>query len=223
MIMKLLIKALIKYVIALVIVGMLLFLPAGTFNYLNAWLFIDLLFIPMFVLGTILYIKAPSLLEKRLNAKEEENTQKAVVALSGALLILEFILAGLDFRWGWSKMPFWLIIVAAVLFLVFYVMYALIMKENAYLSRKVEVQENQKVIDTGFYRLVRHPMYAVSLLMFLLIPVILGSWWSLVCFFPYSLVIVMRIKNEEKVLEANLLGYLEYKQRVKYRLIPFIW
>ncbi|OPZ33077.1 MAG: Isoprenylcysteine carboxyl methyltransferase (ICMT) family protein [Tenericutes bacterium ADurb.BinA124] len=221
--MKLLIKALIKYVIALVIVGMLLFLPAGTFNYLNAWLFIDLLFIPMFVLGTILYIKAPSLLEKRLNAKEEENTQKAVVALSGALLILEFILAGLDFRWGWSKMPFWLIIVAAVLFLVFYVMYALIMKENAYLSRKVEVQENQKVIDTGFYRLVRHPMYAVSLLMFLLIPVILGSWWSLVCFFPYSLVIVMRIKNEEKVLEANLLGYLEYKQRVKYRLIPFIW
>ena len=152
MIMKLLIKALIKYVIALVIVGMLLFLPAGTFNYLNAWLFIDLLFIPMFVLGTILYIKAPSLLEKRLNAKEEENTQKAVVALSGALLILEFILAGLDFRWGWSKMPFWLIIVAAVLFLVFYVMYALIMKENAYLSRKVEVQENQKVIDTGFYR-----------------------------------------------------------------------
>jgi len=150
--MKLLIKALIKYVIALVIVGMLLFLPAGTFNYLNAWLFIDLLFIPMFVLGTILYIKVPSLLEKRLNAKEEENTQKAVVALSGALLILEFILAGLDFRWGWSKMPFWLIIVAAVLFLVFYVMYALIMKENAYLSRKVEVQENQKVIDTGFYR-----------------------------------------------------------------------
>lgn len=154
---------------------------------------------------------------------KKKRTRKAVVALSGALLILEFILAGLDFRWGWSKMPFWLIIVAAVLFLVFYVMYALIMKENAYLSRKVEVQENQKVIDTGFYRLVRHPMYAVSLLMFLLIPVILGSWWSLVCFFPYSLVIVMRIKNEEKVLEANLLGYLEYKQRVKYRLIPFIW
>ena len=221
--MKLIIKALIKYIIGLAIVGLLLFLPAGTFNYLNGWLFIGLLFIPMFILGIILYIKAPLLLEKRLDAREDENTQKGVVAISGVLFILEFIVAGLDFRFEWSNVPLWLVVVASVIFMIAYSLYALIMKENAYLSRKVEVQENQKVIDTGVYGIVRHPMYAVTLWMFFMIPIILGSWWSLICFLPYILVIVIRIINEERVLEEGLLGYIEYKKRVKYRIIPFIW
>ena len=183
--MKLIIKALIKYIIGLAIVGLLLFLPAGTFNYLNGWLFIGLLFIPMFILGIILYIKAPLLLEKRLDAREDENTQKGVVAISGVLFILEFIVAGLDFRFEWSNVPLWLVVVASVIFMIAYSLYALIMKENAYLSRKVEVQENQKVIDTGLYGIVRHPMYAVTLWMFFMIPIILGSWWSLICFTIY--------------------------------------
>ncbi|MGI6392768.1 MAG: methyltransferase [Candidatus Izemoplasmatales bacterium] len=221
--MKLIIKALIKYIIGLAIVGLLLFLPAGTFNYLNGWLFIGLLFIPMFILGIILYIKAPLLLEKRLDAREDENTQKGVVAISGVLFILEFIVAGLDFRFEWSNVPLWLVVVASVIFMIAYSLYALIMKENAYLSRKVEVQENQKVIDTGLYGIVRHPMYAVTFWMFFMIPIILGSWWSLICFLPYILVIVIRIINEERVLEEGLLGYIEYKKRVKYRIIPFIW
>lgn len=221
--MKLIIKALIKYIIGLAIVGLLLFLPAGTFNYLNGWLFIGLLFIPMFILGIILYIKAPLLLEKRLDAREDKNTQKGVVAISGVLFILEFIVAGLDFRFEWSNVPLWLVVVASVIFMIAYSLYALIMKESAYLSRKVEVQENQKVIDTGLYGIVRHPMYAVTLWMFFMIPIILGSWWSLICFLPYILVIVIRIINEERVLEEGLLGYIEYKKRVKYRIIPFIW
>lgn len=221
--MKLAVSALIKFLFGLILVGALLFLPAGGFDYINAWLFIGLLFVPMLVLGAVLLIKAPALLEKRLSAKEKENTQKGVVAVSGLLFVTGFAVAGLDFRFGWSKMPLWCVITASVTLLVSYALYAEVMRENAYLSRTVEVQENQKVVDTGLYGIVRHPMYAVTVWLFLAIPVVLGSWWSLVCFLPYIAVIVIRIYNEEKVLEAELLGYKEYKKRVKYRILPFIW
>ena len=207
----------------LLLVGLLLFLPAGTLEYGNGWLFIGLLFVPMVILGVVLLIKAPNLLKKRLSAKETENAQKGVVAISGLLFVAGFVIAGLDFRFGWSKMPLWGVILASVVLVLSYALYAEVMRENAYLSRTVEVQENQKVIDTGLYGLVRHPMYGVTLWLFLSIPVVLGSWWSLLCFAPYLAVIVIRIQNEEKVLEAGLEGYAAYKQRVKYRLIPFIW
>jgi len=221
--MKLAYNALIKFIMGLLLVGTLLFLPAGSFSYMNGWLFIGLLFIPMLLLGIVLLIKAPSLLEKRLSAKEQENTQKGVVALSGLLFIVGFVVAGLDFRFGWSQMPLWIVITASTVLLISYGLYAEVMRENAYLSRTIEVQDNQKVVDTGLYSIVRHPMYAVTLWLFLAIPVVLGSWWSLLCFLPYIAVIVIRIHNEEKVLEAGLAGYTEYKKRVKYRILPFIW
>ncbi len=216
-------SALIKYTVGLLLVVALLFLPAGSFAYMNGWLFIGLLFVPMLVLGAVLLIKSPALLEKRISAKETENTQKGVVAASGILFIAGFIVAGLDFRFGWSNVPLWCIIAASVTLLISYMLYAEVMRENAYLSRTVEVQENQKVIDSGLYGIVRHPMYAATLWLFLSIPVVLGSWWSLACFLPYVAVIVIRIRNEEKVLEAGLDGYIEYKKRVKYRILPFIW
>ena len=221
--MKLACSALIKFTAGLLLVGALLFLPAGSLAYMNGWLFIGLLFIPMLFLGIVLLIKAPNLLEKRLSAKEKESTQKGVVALSGLLFIAGFVVAGLDFRFGWSKMPLWIVITASVVLLISYGLYAEVMRENAYLSRTIEVQENQKVVDTGLYGIVRHPMYAVTLWLFLAIPVVLGSWWSLLCFLPYIAVIVIRIRNEEKVLEAGLDGYVEYKKRIKYRILPFIW
>ena len=221
--MKLACSALIKFTAGLLLVGALLFLPAGSLAYMNGWLFIGLLFIPMLFLGIVLLIKAPNLLEKRLSAKEKESTQKGVVALSGLLFIAGFVVAGLDFRFGWSKMPLWIVITASVVLLISYGLYAEVMRENAYLSRTIEVQENQKVVDTGLYGIVRHPMYAVTLWLFLAIPVVLGSWWSLLCFLPYIAVIVIRIRNEETVLEAGLDGYVEYKKRIKYRILPFIW
>lgn len=221
--MKLLCNALIKYIIGLALVGVLVFLPAGSFGYINGWLFIALLFVPMLFLGIILFIKAPDLLKKRLGAKEKENTQKGVVALSGLLFIGGFVVAGLDYRFDWSHVPTWVVIIAAVVLLVAYALYAEVMRENAYLSRTIEVQENQKVIDAGLYGIVRHPMYAVTIWLFLAIPVVLGSWWSLLCFVPYVAVIVVRILNEEKVLEQGLEGYLDYKKRVKYRILPFVW
>ena len=221
--MKLLLHALIKFVVGLVMVGALLFLSAGSFGYSNAWLFLGLLFIPMLILGVVLLIEAPDLLEKRLGVKEKENTQKGVVALSGVLFVAGFVVAGLDFRFGWSHVPLWGVIVASVVLLVSYALYAEVMRENAYLSRIVEVQQGQKVIDTGLYAIVRHPMYAVTVWLFLSIPVVLGSLWSLLCFLPYVGVIVVRICNEEKVLEAGLEGYTAYKKRVKYRILPFVW
>lgn len=221
--MKLFWSALAKFLMGLLLVGILLFLPAGSFRYLNGWLFIGLLFLPMLLLGTVLLIKAPDLLEKRLNAKEEEAAQKAVVALSALLFVGGFVVAGLDFRFGWSHVPLWAVILASVILLASYALYGEVMRENAYLSRTVEVQENQKVVDTGLYGVVRHPMYAVTLLLFLAIPVVLGSWWSLLCFLPYVAVLVVRIRNEERVLEEGLEGYAEYKKRVKYRLLPFVW
>ena len=221
--MKLAISALIKFTVGLALVGLLLFLPAGTLSYANGWLFIGLLFLPMLLLGIVLLIRSPKLLEKRLGAKEKENTQKGVVAASGLLFIAGFAVAGLDFRFGWSKMPLWVVIVASVVLLISYALYAEVMRENAYLSRTVEVREGQKVVDTGLYGIVRHPMYAVTVWLFLSIPVVLGSWWACLCFLPYVALIVIRIINEEKLLSSELEGYEEYKKRVRYRLLPFIW
>ena len=221
--MKLLCSALTKFLIGLALVGGLLFLPAGGLDYGNGWLFIGLLFVPMLILGAVLFLKAPELLEKRLRSKETQNAQKGVVALSGMLFVVGFVVAGLDHRFAWSNVPSLAVIIASVILLVAYGLYAEVMRENAYLSRIIEVQKGQKVIDTGLYGFVRHPMYAVTVWLFLSIPVVLGSWWSLLCFLPYVAVIVVRIRNEERVLAAELEGYREYMTRVKYRLLPFIW
>ncbi len=221
--MKLFISAIIKYIMGLLLVGALLFLPAGSLYYPNGWLFIGLLFIPMLILGVALFIKAPELLEKRLDAKEEQGAQKVVVALSGLLFVGGFVVAGLDYRFGWSTVPLWVIISASAVLLISYALYMEVMRENAYLSRTIEVQEGQMVVDTGLYGIVRHPMYAVTVWLFLSIPLVLGSWWSLLCFLPYVAVIAVRIVNEEKLLESELEGYADYKKKVKYRIIPFIW
>ena len=220
---KLLFSALLKFSFGIIFVGLFLFLPAGTFDFYNAWLFMGLLFIPMFILGIFLFIKSPELLEKRLNAKEKENTQKGVVGFSAILFLASFLIAGFDFRFGWTSVSLWCVILASVILLVSYALYAEVMRENIYLSRTIEVQENQKVIDTGLYGIIRHPMYAVTIWLFLSIPVVLGSWWALLCMAPYPFLIAIRILNEEKVLENNLSGYKEYKAKVKNRLVPFIW
>ena len=220
---KLLLSALTKFLVGLVLVGAILFLPAGSFSFRGGWLFIALLFIPMIFLGAALFIKAPDLLAKRLDAKEKENTQKGVVALSGLLFLAGFIIAGLDYRFGWSHVPTWLVIVASVILLASYALYAEVMRENAYLSRTIEVQEGQKVVSSGLYGIVRHPMYAVTIWLFLSIPLVLGSFFSLLCFLPYPIIMVVRILNEEKVLAEGLDGYADYKKKVNYRLIPFIW
>jgi protein-S-isoprenylcysteine O-methyltransferase Ste14 len=216
-------QALLKCLVGLLLIFGLLFLPAGTLDYMGAWLFLGLLFVPVLILGAILLFKAPELLQKRLNAKEKENAQKGVVALSGLLFLCGFIVAGLDYRFAWSQVPVWLVIAASVVWLVSYALYAEVMRENAYLSRTIEVQEGQTVVDTGLYSIVRHPMYAVTIWLFLAVPLVLGSFWSLLCFLPYPFVIVARIVNEERVLTNGLAGYVDYKKKVKYRLIPFIW
>lgn len=221
--MKLLLNALIKYISGLALIGAMLFLPAWTVNYPNAWLFAALLFVPMLVMGIVLYVKSPGLLEKRLNDKEKESTQKGVIAFSGLMFPAGFIISALDFRFSWSAVPLWLVASASVLFLLGYGAYAEVMRENAYLSRSIEVQEDQRVISKGLYGVVRHPMYLATLLMFIPIPLILGSLWGLIPFAFYPAVIVIRIINEEKVLTEGLHGYAEYKTKVKYRLIPFIW
>lgn len=221
--MKLLFQAIIKFLIGVLVVVTLIFLPAGSLSYINGWLFTGLLFIPMLVLGIVLYFRAPDLLKKRLGAKEKENTQKGVVAISGLLFVGGFVVAGLDFRFEWSHVPTWAVIVASLILLTAYALYAEVMRENAYLSRTIEVQKSQKVIDSGLYGIVRHPMYAVTIWLFLSIPIVLGSWWSLLCFLPYVVVIIVRILNEEKILEEGLEGYSEYKKRVKYRMLPFVW
>ena len=221
--MKLALSALIKFTFGLALVGALLFLPAGSLAFFNAWLFIGLLFVPMLILGIVLLVKSPDLLKKRLNAKEKQNAQKGVVAISALLFLAGFIVAGLDFRFGWSHMPAWAVAVASAILLISYALYCEVMRENAYLSRTIEGQNGQKVVDTGLYGIVRHPMYAVTIWLFLAIPVLLGSLYALLCFLPYIPVIVVRILNEEKLLSAELDGYEEYKKRVKYRLLPLIW
>ncbi|MBQ8420270.1 MAG: isoprenylcysteine carboxylmethyltransferase family protein [Clostridia bacterium] len=221
--MKLLLNALIKFAIGFLMLGVLLFLPAGTLAFSGGWLLLGLLFVPMLALGAVLFFRAKDLLRKRLDSKEKESTQKGVVAMSGLIFLGGFVLAGLDFRFSLSHVPTVAVIVASVLFLVGYALYAEVMRENAYLSRTVKVEENQKVIDTGLYGIVRHPMYFATVLMFLSIPVILGSWWALLVFSVYPFVIVVRIRNEEAVLKRELAGYTEYQSKVKYRLIPLIW
>ena len=216
-------RAVSKYLAGLVMVALLLFVPAGSLAYPNGWLFISLLFIPMLVLGFVLLFKAPELLEKRLNAKEEQGEQRKVVGLSALLFLAGFVIAALDFRFGWSQLPGWLVLAASAVLLLSYGMYAEVMRENAYLSRTVEIQENQKVIDTGLYGIIRHPMYTSTILLFLSIPLVLGSGVAFLLFLAYPVLIAKRIRNEEQVLEEGLAGYREYKQKVKHRLIPFIW
>ena len=220
---KLLLQAISRFLMGLIFCGLLLFLPAGTFKFWNAWLFIGLLFIPMIFVALILFIKNPKLLEKRLRGKEKENTQKLVILTTLVIFILGFIIAGLNFRFNWMHLPLWLIIFASIILLISYGFYAEVMRENTYLSRTVEVQENQKVIDTGLYGIIRHPMYSATIFLFLSIPLVLGSLYSFIIFLFIPFVLVKRIKNEEKILENGLEGYKEYKQKVKYRLIPFIW
>lgn len=221
--MKLFINAVSKFLLGLLLVGCLIFIPAGTLNYKDGWIFLSLLFIPIFIMGIILLIKAPNLLKSRLDSKESEKTQKGVVAFSAVIFLLGFITAGLDFRFHWSHIPTSIKIIASVIFLLSYGLYAEVMRENTYLSRTIRVQENQKVIDTGLYSVIRHPMYAATIFLFITIPIILGSVFSFVIFLTYPFIISIRIKNEEQILTEQLDGYIEYKKKVKYRLIPFIW
>ena len=221
--MKLLLNALTKFIAGLLLVALLLFLPAGTIRYPGGLLFLCLLFVPMLLLGILMLARARDLLAKRLDVKEKQGTQKGVVAVMGLIFLSGFILAGLDFRFGWSKVPLPVVIVASVLFLVGYALYAEVMRENAYLSRTVKVEEGQTVISTGLYAVVRHPMYTASTVMFLALPLILGSWYALIPFALYPVLMVVRIRGEEKLLTAELSGYEEYKRKVKYRLIPFVW
>lgn len=220
---KLFIQAIIKYVFGVLIVGALLFIPANSFEYWNGWLFMGLLFIPMFIAGIILMIKNPELLRKRLNVKEQENEQKMVLLFSGLMFIAGFIVAGLNYKYKWIEMPNIVVILASIIFIIAYILYAEVLRENTYLSRTIEVQENQKVIDTGLYGIVRHPMYTVTIFLFLTMPLILGSIISFIIFLIYPIIIGKRIKNEEKVLEKDLKGYTEYKKKVKYKVIPFVW
>lgn len=221
--MKLLLNALLKLVLGLGLTLALLFIPAGTWNYPGGWLFCALLFLPMLILGLGLYFKAPELLKKRLNTKETDKTQQGVVAATSVLFVIAFVAAGLDFRFGWTRVPGWLVWAAAILQLASYSLYAEVLRENAYLSRTVEVQENQKVIDTGLYGIVRHPMYTATILLCLAIPLVLGSWICFALMLLYPAIIVRRIHSEEEILEAGLAGYTDYKKRVRWRLVPFLW
>ena len=221
--MKFFLSAIAKFALGIVLVGALIFLPAWSLAFWQGWLLMAVLFVPMFGAGIVMMIKNPMLLASRLDAKEKQNAQKGVVAISALLFLAGFIVAGLDFRFGWSHMPAWAVAVASAILLISYALYCEVMRENAYLSRTIEVQNGQKVVDTGLYGIVRHPMYAVTIWLFLAIPVLLGSLYALLCFLPYIPVIVVRILNEEKLLSAELDGYEEYKKRVKYRLLPLIW
>lgn len=220
---KLFIQAIIKFLAGFILIGLLIFLPAGTFSFFNGWLFMIILFVPMFLAGIVMMFKNPSLLKSRLNAKEKQREQNVVIKLSGIMFLMGFIVAGLDFRFNWFTVPKGVVIGGTIVFLIAYLLYAEVLKENTYLSRTIEVQKNQKVIDTGLYGIVRHPMYSATLLLFLSMPLVLGSMYSFLIFLVYPLIIAKRIKEEEKFLEKELEGYREYKQKVKYRLIPFIW
>ena len=220
---KLFFEAIFKFILGVILVGLLIFIPAGTINYINGWLFMGLLFIPMFIAGIVMMFKSPDLLRSRLNAKEKESEQKEVVALSGLMFLSGFIVAGLNYRFGWIQVPSIIVIIASVIFIISYLVYGEVLRENAYLSRTVEVQKEQKVIDTGLYGIVRHPMYSATIMLFLSMPMVLGSIYSFIIFLAYPIIIAMRIKGEEEFLEKELEGYKEYKNKVKYRMIPFIW
>ena len=221
--MKLLLDALMKFSCGLLLVGLLIFLPAGTMDYANGWLLMVLLFCPMLITGFVMFFKSPDFLKKRLDAKEKQATQKGVLGMAGLMFVGGFVVAGLDYRFGWSDVPAIVVAVAATLFLVAYVLYAEVMRENAYLSRTIRVEEGQKVVDSGLYGIVRHPMYAVTILLFLMMPLMLGSWYALIVFAAYPAIIVIRLKDEEELLTKELPGYAEYRQKVKYRLLPFVW
>lgn len=221
--MKLLITALTKFACGAALVGLLIFLPAGSVHYVRGWLLMALLFIPMLIAGFVMLFKSPAFLEKRLDAKEKQATQKGVLAFSGLMFIGGFVVAGLDFRFGWSYVPDAVVIAASALFLLAYALYAEVMRENAYLSRTIKVEEGQTVVDTGLYGIVRHPMYSATVLLFLMIPLILGSWYALIVFAFYPAIIIVRLKDEEDLLSRELAGYEDYKKKVKYRLLPFIW
>lgn len=220
---ELFVRAITRFAAGVVIVGLLLFLPAGTLRYPQAWLLIGILFVPMFIAGLVMMGKNPELLKKRLNAREKESEQREVILFSGIMFLAAFITAGLSFRFGWLMLPWAVSIIGAVLFLAAYALYAEVLRENTYLSRTIEVQEDQKVIDTGLYGIVRHPMYMATVILFLAMPLVLGSVISFVILLFYIPIIIKRIRNEETVLERDLPGYTEYKQKVRFRLIPFIW
>lgn len=221
--MKLLVNALVKFVLGIVLVMLLVFIPAGTLSYFNGWLFIGLLFIPMFIFGIYLFFKKPELLRRRLNNKEKEGTQKFVVLISALLFIGGFIVCGLDYRYGFSKLPNYIVIIGSIMLLIGYALYIEVMRENEYLLRTIEIEKEQTVVDTGLYGLVRHPMYLSVILLFLSFPLVLGSLYGFCIFLIFPLVLIIRIRNEEKILVKELKGYSKYKLKVKYKLIPFIW
>ena len=223
MTVKLFVQAILKFLLGVLLVGVLIFLSAGSFSFFGGWLLMGILFIPMFIAGIVMMIKNPDLLKSRLNAKEKQKDQDLVVKLSGLMFLAGFIVAGLGFRFGWFVLSKGVSIGASIFFLIAYVLYAEVLRENTYLSRTIEVKENQRVIDTGLYAIVRHPMYGVTLLLFLSMPIVLGSVYSFIIFLAYPFIIAKRIKGEEAFLEKELPGYTEYKQKVKYRLIPFVW
>ena len=220
---KLIIEALIKFTIGLILVGLLIFVPAGSLKYINGWIFMILLFVPIIIVGIIMFIKNPELLKSRLESKEKQKNQSVIIKLSGLMFTLGFVLAGLDFRYSWSAVPPIIIYISWCTFLMGYILWAIVLKQNTYLSRTIKVTENQKVIDTGLYSVVRHPMYLSTIVLFLSMPLVLGSWVSFFVFLIYPILIIFRIKDEEKLLEKELIGYSQYKEKVKCRIIPFIW
>ena len=221
--LKLFFKAIIKFLAGVICIGLVIFIPAGTLNYWNGWLFMVLLFVPMFFAGIALMIKNPDLLMRRLNSKEKEKEQKIVILLSGVMFLSIFVVAGLNYRYSWIQLPNTVVFIASVIFVIAYILYAVVLRENEYLSRTIEVEENQRVVNTGLYAVVRHPMYSATILLFLSMPLILGSIISFAIALSYLFIIIKRIKNEETVLEKKLQGYTEYKKEVKYKLIPFIF
>lgn len=220
---KLFLQAVTKFILGVFLIGLIIFLPAGSFAFANGWIFIGILFVPMFIAGIVMMFKCPELLKKRLNAKEKLNEQDIIIKLSGLMFVLGFIIAGLGYRYNWYSLPKIVVCIASVVFIISYLLYAEVLRENTYLSRTIEVQEGQRVVESGLYGIVRHPMYSITLFLFLSMPLILGSLYSFFIFLLYPFIIAKRIKSEEDFLEENLRGYTEYKQKVKYRLIPFIW
>ncbi len=220
---KLFLEAMTKIIMGIIIIGLLIFIPAGSIEFFNGWLFIILLFVPMFVAGIFMMINNPELLKRRLNAKEKEGEQKEVVALSGIMFIVGFIIAGLNYRYNWMELSNTIVVIGSIIFLLSYFLYAIVLIQNEYLLRTIEVEKDQKLVDTGLYGIIRHPMYLATISLFLSMPLILGSFYSFIIFLAYPFIIVKRIKNEEKVLEKDLKGYKEYEKKVKYRLIPYIW
>lgn len=216
-------SAIIKFLSGFILVGALIFLPAGTLLFFNGWLLMGILFVPMFFAGIVMMLKNPSLLKSRLYAKEKQKEQRFLVKLSGLMFLLGFIVAGLGVRFNWYRLPLGVTIVGAIIFLTAYILYAEVLRENTYLSRTIEVQKNQKVIDTGLYGIVRHPMYSATLFLFMSMPLVLGSVYAFLIFMVYPFIIAKRIKHEEEYLEKELNGYREYKRKLRYRLIPFIW